>query len=135
MRVLAEFVSNSAQSTCGLAAALKAVGNSAVDFLTSAIGGRISVFAHSATQRLDDLAPVTVGNCGTVAGHTVSICIEGVIPDASCAELGSAELAVLETLRSTDGSTGEELIATGEGQQQADKKELGHHFLNIIPVF
>lgn len=43
--------------------------------------------------------------------------------------MGGADLAVLEALAGTGGGIGEELeLAAGEGQQQADKKELGHHF-------
>lgn len=136
MRALAKFESDTAQSTCGLAAALKAVGDPAIDLLTSSILDSVSVLALSATQLLDDLALVTVGNGTTVAGHTVSVCIEGVVPDAFCAELSGADLAVLEALASAGCSIGEELeLAAGEGQQQTDKKELRHHFLNIILVF
>ena len=129
MQSLAKLVSDTTQSTSVLAAALKAVGNPAVDLLTSVIPDSVSIFALRATQLLDDFALVAVGNGSTVAGHAVSVCIEGVVPDAFCAELGSADLAVLEALTGTGGSISEELeLTAGEGQQQADKKELGHHF-------
>lgn len=129
MQRRAKLVSDTAKSTSGLAAAFKAVGNPAVDLLTSVILDSVSVFALRATQLLDDLALVAVRDGTAVAGHAVSVCIEGVVPEAFCAELGSADLAVLEALDGAGGGIGEELeLAAGEGQQQADKKELGHHF-------
>lgn len=60
MQSLAKLVSDTAKSTSGLAAALKAVGNPAIDLLTSIVLDSVSVFALRATQLLDDLALVAV---------------------------------------------------------------------------
>lgn len=49
MQSLAKLVSDTAKSTSGLAAALKAVGNPAIDLLTSVVLDSVSVFALRAT--------------------------------------------------------------------------------------
>lgn len=129
MQIMAELVSDIAQPTGVLAVALEAVGNAAADLLTPAILDSVAVFALCATQLLDDLALVAVGDDSAVTWHAVSVRIKGIVPQAFCAELRSANLAVLEALVGAGGSVGKELeLAGGEGQQQADKKELGHHF-------
>lgn len=94
MQILAKFEPNVAKSTGGLAVALQAVSNPAVNLLTSVGLNSVTVVALSAAQLINNLAFVAVRDGGTAAGHAISVLVEIIVPQTFTAELDSAALTV-----------------------------------------
>lgn len=124
---MSKFEPDVAQSAGGLAVALQAVSNPAVNLLTSVVFNCIAVVALRAAQLLDNLAFVAVRDGSTATGHAISVLVEIMVPQTFTAELGRAALAVRKAFLGA-GSSIEDVFACGEGKQHAEKKKFGHHF-------